>query len=127
MASHNLPPQSTSFIGRRLELTKVSELLTNPACRLLTLVGAGGVGKTRLAIKVASHQVRRFPDGIYFVGLQPIAAVDNIVPTIASAVGFAFYDGDNPTAQLLRHLYDKHLLLILDNFEHLLPAKVLFP
>lgn len=103
-------------------MAAIVDRLDDPYCRLLTLVGPGGIGKTRLAIEVASRQVHLFPDGVYFVGLQPITSIDHIVPTVASAVGFEFYDGHNPTAQLLHYLHEQCLLLILDNFEHLLPA-----
>jgi predicted ATPase len=122
MATGNLPAQLTPFIGRTDEMAAIVDRLDDPHCRLLTLVGPGGIGKTRLAIEVASRQFHLFPDGVYFVGLQPITSIDHIIPTVASATGFEFYDGRNPTAQLLHYLRDKHLFLILDNFEHLLPA-----
>ena len=122
MVAYDLPQHTTPFIGRTAEIAEIGQRLGDPQCRLLTLVGPGGIGKTRLAIEVASRQPRRFPDGIYFVELQPVASVDAVVPTIASTVGFQFYDGRDPSAQLLHHLNDKCLLLILDNYEHLLPA-----
>jgi predicted ATPase len=122
MTTTHLPPQLTRFIGRTEELAAIAHRLDNPHCRLLTLVGPGGIGKTRLAIEAASRQAHGFPDGIFFVGLQSIAAIDSVIPTVANAVGFEFYDGQNPTAQLLRYLHERCLLLILDNFEHLLPA-----
>jgi predicted ATPase len=122
MATTNLAPQPTPFVGRTDEIAAIANRLYDPHCRLLTLVGPGGIGKTRLAIEPASRQFHLFPDGVYFVGLQPITSIDHIVPTVASAVGFEFYDGRNPTAQLLRYLHEQCLLLILDNFEHLLPA-----
>ena len=122
MAPGDLPAQLTPFIGRTDEIAAIVDRLDDPYCRLLTLVGPGGVGKTRLAIEVASRQFHSFADGVYFAGLQPIASINHIVPAVASAVGFEFYDGRNPTAQLLHFLCDKHLFLILDNFEHLLPA-----
>jgi predicted ATPase/DNA-binding CsgD family transcriptional regulator len=122
MAAHNLPQYTTPFIGRISEIADVARQLDDAACQLLTLVGPGGIGKTRLAIEVASHKREDFPDGVYFVALQAVASADNIVPTVASAVGFEFYDATNPETQLLNHLRDKCQLLILDNFEHLLAA-----
>jgi predicted ATPase len=121
MATGDLPAQLTPFIGRTEELAVIAHRLDDPHCRLLTLVGPGGIGKTRLAIEAASRRTHAFPDGVFFVGLQPIASIDNIIPTVANAVGFEFYEGHHPTAQLLRYLHERCLLLILDNFEHLLP------
>jgi DNA-binding CsgD family transcriptional regulator len=69
---HNLPPQPTTFVGRHEELEVISRLLDDPACRLLTLVGPGGIGKTRLAIEAAFRSQVVYPDGVYFVTLQPL-------------------------------------------------------
>jgi predicted ATPase/DNA-binding CsgD family transcriptional regulator/Tfp pilus assembly protein PilF len=125
MTTHNLPHQPTTFIGRPDEIADIANRLNDPNCRLLSLVGPGGIGKTRLAIEVASHQLSNFPDGIYFVALQPVMSPDYIVPSIASAIGFEFYDRGELSAQLFHYLHDKCLLLILDNFEHLLAASEL--
>src|SRR5579859_3935764 len=70
--THNLPPQPTSFIGRADELAQIAKRLADPACRLLTLVGAGGIGKTRLALQAAADQLGDFVDGVYFEDFQPI-------------------------------------------------------
>jgi predicted ATPase/DNA-binding NarL/FixJ family response regulator len=113
-----LPPYPNLFVGRDQELDEITQLLTNPHCRLLTLVGPGGSGKTRLALEA----VRRmdFPDGVHFVPLQPLSAPDLIVPTIAEVLRFQFYPGGEPKDQLLNYLHDKCLLLLIDNFEHVM-------
>lgn len=125
---HNLPPQSTPFIGRSPEINEIVGLIDDPACRLITLVGSGGMGKTRLALEVA-HQIiiretadsaQKFANGVYFITLQPITSPELIASTIAESIGFSFHGQDNPKAQLLAYLRDRQLLLILDNFEHVL-------
>jgi predicted ATPase len=83
------------------------------------LVGPGGSGKTRLALETASRGVDRYTHGVWFVPLAPLASTEAIVPTIAQALGFAFYSGEEPKQQLLNYLRGKHLLLLLDNYEHL--------
>lgn len=127
---HNLPQQATSFVGREAEIATVVERLRQTECRLLTLVGLGGIGKTRLAIAAAECQIadspddNPFPDGIFFVPLAGLRSADSLVPTIADAVQFSFYGGgrahEPPQSQLLGYLSNKQMLLILDNFEHLL-------
>jgi predicted ATPase/transcriptional regulator with XRE-family HTH domain len=117
---HNLPTPSTPLIGREHELASLAQLLQNPQCRLLTLVGPGGIGKTRLALEAASKQREGFADGVYFVSLAPLSASAFIVPTIADAIGFALYGPTDPRRQLLTYLREKSMLLVLDNFEHLL-------
>ncbi len=128
--AHNLPPQLTPFIGRHDELAEITRLLSDPACRLLTLTGPGGIGKTRLAIEAARtmfapplHAMGRGVgggDAIYFIPLQPLTSPDFIVPTIADAIGFQFYQGSDIKQQLLDFFRDKSMLLVLDNLEHLL-------
>jgi predicted ATPase len=87
---------------------------------LLTLTGPGGVGKTRLAVEAVANQVKTFADGVYFVSLASVSGGEFIVPAIASAIGFVFYGPTDPQTQLLNYLQEKTLLLVLDNFEHLL-------
>jgi predicted ATPase/DNA-binding CsgD family transcriptional regulator/tetratricopeptide (TPR) repeat protein len=125
---HYLPPQPTSFVGREDEVLAITELLENQHCRLLTLVGPGGIGKTRLGIEVAERFVKPatetdpisfFPDGVYLVTLQSVASVTSIIPAIAVAIGFEFYEARDQAKQLINHIGDKLLLLILDNLEHL--------
>ncbi len=118
---HNLPPQPTPFVGRNPELAEIADLLSAPGCRLLTLAGPGGVGKTRLALQAGERAVPAFPHGVHFVPLAPLESAAFLVPTIADAVGFSFFQrqGVEPKQQLLNYLREKTLLLLLDNFEHL--------
>jgi predicted ATPase/DNA-binding SARP family transcriptional activator len=118
---HNLPRQSTSFVGRETEIAEVRALLADPDRRLLTLVGSGGMGKTRLALAVAERLLDDFAQGVFFVPLAPLSAPASIVPAIASATGFQFYQSpDSQEQQLLNYLRKKAMLLVLDSFEHLL-------
>ncbi len=116
----NLPRILTPFIGREPELAALGQLLCDPQCSLLTIVGAGGIGKTRLAIEVASQSKDLFPNGIWFVPLVSLNSPVQIIPAIADAVDFKFQDPTNLQAQLFRYLHSKKALLILDSAEHLL-------
>jgi predicted ATPase len=117
---HNLPVQTTPFVGRQEELCELARLLAGPDVRLVTILGVGGMGKTRLAIEAGAAQLGNFVDGIYFISLAPVGSIEAIVPTIAQTLGFSFYEGAEPRQELLGFLQQKNLLLILDNFEHLL-------
>lgn len=131
---HNLPTPANSFVNRHQEVAQIITYLNNPACRLLTLVGPGGIGKTRLAIEAgrriaadlspasseAAADSPRFPDGIYFVPLDSLNSAEFLVSTLANALRFSFYSGADPTGQLLDFLREKDLLLVLDNLEHIL-------
>jgi len=123
---HNLPPQPTPFIGRETELTEITQRLTDPACRLLTLVGPGGIGKTRLALALAERQLEtnRFPNGVYFINLAPLSSAVHVIPTMAEALKFPLDSGEQqtrtPKQQILDYLHQKQMVLVLDNFEHLL-------
>ncbi len=115
-----LPFQPTAFVGRTTELAEIDALLGDPACRLLTLVGPGGIGKTRLAMRVAVDCAEQFDDGVYFVPLQSLDSSEFIVSAIADVLSFPFSPGVDPKQQLIQYLREKALLLVLDNFEHLL-------
>jgi len=122
----NLPKSLTPFIGREQELSALGELLCDPQCLLLTIIGPGGIGKTRLAIEAANQCKDLFPDGVWFVPLAALNSTALLVPVIAGALHFRFQDQADPQAQLLRYLCAKKLLLILDNAEHLLDGVGLF-
>jgi predicted ATPase/DNA-binding SARP family transcriptional activator len=120
--AHNLPPPPTPFVGREQELASIAALLDDPACRLLTLVGAGGIGKTRLALQAATEQLDSFLDGIYFVPLAEVTSADLSIAAIGEAISSPFTGQGSQKVQLLHFLRDKEMLLVLDNFEHLLEA-----
>ena len=115
-----LPFQPTAFVGRDTELSEIARRLADPACRLLTLLGPGGVGKTRLAIQLASVQTAAFADGVVFVPLASVDASHQIVSAIAGVLGLPLAELPNPTASLLGYLRERHMLFVLDNVEHLL-------
>ncbi|MBI5670592.1 MAG: AAA family ATPase [Chloroflexi bacterium] len=125
---HNLPAPVSPFIGRTRELADLTRLLREGDTRLITILAPGGMGKTRLALALAETFVGTryivslpFPDGVYVVPLAPLTTPDGIIPAIADALGFQFApDSRTPVQQLLDFLRHKHLLLVLDNFEHLL-------
>ena len=117
---HNLPAQSTPFIGRTRELADLSRLLKDPAIRLVTILAPGGMGKTRLARAAAEQHLSEFTDGVFFVPLAPLRAASGIVTAIAENIGYSFYGENPPAQQLMDFLQDRSLLLVLDNFEHLL-------
>ena len=117
-----LPHPATALVGREREIEEVSGLLARQDMRLLTLTGIGGVGKTRLAMKVAREAAPLFPDGAAFVGLAALADPALVVPTILRSLGVPEAEGRTPTEALVDHLREKRLLLVLDNFEHLLEA-----
>ncbi len=119
METLNLPQYTTPFIGREVELADIGKRLREPNCRLLTLVGPGGIGKTRLAVEAVLEIAPIFQDGLFFVALQPVESVRSIVRTVGSAIGFEFSSGSEPDLQLHRHLHERDALLILDNLEHL--------
>ena len=119
-ASASLPPQPTTFIGRAAELAELARLLADPACRLVTIVGPGGIGKTRLALAAAARAGAAFADGTAFASLQAVPASDGLAPAMAGAVGCPHSGPGELRDRLRGFLRDKQLLLVLDNVEHLL-------
>jgi serine/threonine protein kinase/tetratricopeptide (TPR) repeat protein len=144
---HNLPAQTTAFIGREAEITELTRLIDDPSTRLITIVAPGGMGKTRLSLEIASRYIMPtellvngngikaqhtaplqsnghehvFKNGVYFVELAPLNEPAAIVPAIADAVGYKFQSsGQEPKQQLIAFLRPKNMLLVLDNFEHLI-------
>src|SRR5215217_5342378 len=99
----------TPFVGRTKEHLDITTRLLNPDCRLLTLTGLGGSGKTRLAVEAATTVASQFPHGVVFVALQPIPRGDLLVSAIAQALGVMFYGEDESTEQLFAYLRDKSL------------------
>ncbi len=118
----NLPTPLTTLIGREQEVTAVCLLLHRPQVRLVTLTGTAGVGKTRLALEVARELVHDFADGIHLISLAPISDPALAIPTIAHSMGLT-ESRSQPLLDLLKAaLQNKHMLLVLDNFEQILPA-----
>ncbi len=116
---HNLPAQTTRFVGRKQELTQLTGYLANPDCRLLTIVGFGGIGKTRLALALAEQELQSFPDGVWLTSLVGLSSADLLVSSIAGGIGLTLLGSKDPKKQLIDFLQDKECLLLLDNFEHL--------
>lgn len=120
-----LPLYFNPLVGREAELTAVTRLFNNPQCRLLTVTGLGGIGKTRLAVEFASTQQSKFPGGIFYVPLASLNSPDLVVPAIADILQLSFSGPVDPKEQLILHIAH-HIrrpgLFILDNMEHLLPS-----
>jgi predicted ATPase/class 3 adenylate cyclase/DNA-binding CsgD family transcriptional regulator len=120
VVSRHLPVQLTSFVGRDAELTQLRELLVQN--RVVTLTGAGGVGKTRLATQVAAGMDGEFSDGMWLVDLAPITDPELVAVTVARALGLPDQPGRSTMDSLLRFVRDRQMLVVLDNCEHLLDA-----
>ncbi len=118
--SISLPIQPTPFVGRSRELAHLQRLLDAPESRLLTLVGPGGIGKTRLAVETAQRNSATFAHGAHFVSLALVTSADMLLFAIADVLEFSFVGQAAPVTQLVSYLHDKTLLLVLDNVEHLL-------
>src|SRR5688500_15564544 len=116
----NLPATFTSLIGRDKDIAAVHDYLTNPDIRLVTLIGAPGIGKTRLSIASASKSLAEFPDGVFFVALAPLDQPSLIPSAIAQALGYIEKNNLSPEEGLIEGIENKRMLLVLDNCEHLI-------
>jgi predicted ATPase/DNA-binding SARP family transcriptional activator len=118
----NIPMQPTPFLGRDEELKQITDLLARPDCRLLTLVGPGGIGKTRLSIQVAQSLRDTFADGVVFVPMASLTAGNQMIAALGEALGCSFTTQADSLAHLLNYLSNKSMLLVVDNLEHLLDS-----
>lgn len=121
----NLPEQLTPFVGRQSEIAVVRSLLSREGGRLVTLKGPGGMGKTRLAIEVASQDAGTYSDGVWFVALAPLDSADQIVQAFLEAFDLRPASQEDPKDFLLQHLRRSDLLIVVDNFEHILDGALL--
>jgi non-specific serine/threonine protein kinase len=125
--SRDLPSQPTALIGRQRELSQLRHMLARPEVRLLTLTGAGGTGKTRLAVQLAAAHGDAFEHGCVFVDLSPVSSPALVPSVVAAAVGLRDI-GTQPLLETLKlYLRERQMLAVLDNFEHLLEAVSLLP
>lgn len=120
VVNHNLPAQLTAFLGREAELVSLHTLLSDSNNRLITLVAPGGMGKTRLSLEAARQMIPSFRQGIYFVALDRITSADLIVQSIADVLPISLSSNEAPKSRILDYLQDKKILLVMDNFEHVL-------
>jgi predicted ATPase len=121
----NLPALASSFVGRVQELRQIQEMVHDVDVRLVTLIGPGGTGKSRLAIHAAEALVGDFPDGVFLVNLAPVDDPTLVAATVAQTLGIRERGGESVIAGISRHLARRQMLLLLDNFEHLLGAAYL--
>jgi predicted ATPase/DNA-binding CsgD family transcriptional regulator len=122
---NNLPLQPTRFVGRQRELAIIASQFSDSNIKLVTILAPGGMGKTRLALAAAEREVRHFKDGVFFVPLAALNSPDDIITAIAENVGFSFYGSASPRQQLLDYFRERDMLLVLDNFEHLMDGALL--
>jgi predicted ATPase/transcriptional regulator with XRE-family HTH domain len=118
----HLPVYPTPFVGRDVDVAAVCQRLQHPHVRLLTLTGPGGTGKTRLSVQAATMLLPMFADGVYFVSLAPVRHADLVASTIAHTLGVEETGAEPLADTLAAFLRPKHILLVMDNFEHVLDA-----
>ncbi|RMH00912.1 MAG: helix-turn-helix domain-containing protein [Chloroflexi bacterium] len=123
---HNLPFIFSPFIGRTPERTAILNYLNHTSYRLINIIGMGGVGKTRLALEIARTQIGQYRDGVWFIPLEGITNAAVLPGSVAEALQLSFHGSDPPLTQISRQLRDQHMLLILDNFEQLVPEGLPF-
>ena len=125
---HNLPPALVPLVGRERELKEIGRLLAGPQVRLVTILGPGGIGKTRLAMAAAEAQLSTCAHGVCYVSLAPVDpanfadSIDAVIMALAGTLKLALHGAEAPRNQILSHLKNKEMLLVFDSFEHLLPA-----
>jgi predicted ATPase/DNA-binding XRE family transcriptional regulator len=127
VSRHNLPEEATSFIGRAADIAALEELLRKPEVRLVTLTGPGGSGKTRLALRAAANLLGEFDDGVCFVSLGALDDPQVVPSAIATALRLREREGRGLADTIGEYLAERNLLLVLDNFEHLMGATGLLP
>jgi serine/threonine protein kinase/tetratricopeptide (TPR) repeat protein len=120
MTHHNLPHQTSIFVGRSKEVDDIISLLDDSNVRLVTILGPGGIGKTRLAISVAQAEMTTYEDGVFFVELAPLDSADQIVAALADTLHMKFDPRQSPKQQVIDHLGNRQILMIMDNFEHVM-------
>ncbi|HEX6306860.1 MAG TPA: protein kinase [Longimicrobiales bacterium] len=122
-----LPTAATPFIGREEELRELQEMLRSSPCRLVTVTGTGGVGKTRLALHTAAAEAARYRDGAAYVALSGLAAPELLVPALAESLGIQLSRRNDPLDEVKAFLRDKELLFVVDNFEHMRSEAAVLP
>lgn len=120
----NLPTQTNPFVGREYEISIISSLLENPLYHLISLVGPGGIGKTRLALQVAANQTENFADGVFYISLNSRTKPELFYPEIGNTLNFRFSPTENPEVQIYNYLRGKQMLIIIDNFENLIQGSI---
>ena len=125
VSTGNLPLKSAPLIGRAEELAQIADLLADPAVRLLTVLGPGGIGKSTLALEAGRQATPHFVDGVWFVPLADLHSPEDVPSRVLSVLGISTDSGLSPADQLQNHLHNRQSLLVLDNFEDVLPAATL--